>query len=848
MRFSQTIYRLLLRLYPRDFREEYGDQMLLDFRDYAHERPFAAWVVAGRDALLNAPGEHARLLAQDLRYTLRTWKRAPTLPAFALLTLMLGIGAVTAAFSLVRGVILKPLPYLEPGRLVRIFESSEERGYPQFSASVPNFLSWRERVRSLDLAAYSGMSFTVTGEGEPERLEALACTSSFAPLLGVRMTLGRWFTPLEEQEGHHRVIVLSDAFWRSRFGGAQSALGRSMTLNGASYTIVGVAPPGFRFTTEPGLWTSKILDPGEDRGNHYITVIGRLRPGVSIGQARAEMEAIALDLERQFPKSNKTWTTHISPLDEWMVDRRVRSSLVMLLGATFLVLLIGCANVANLLLARAAARESEFAIRTALGAGAVRLARQLLTESALLSLAGGLLGVAASWWIMQASRSWLADFVPRAEELALDKTVLAFALGVALLTGLAFGMAPAWYVFGRRLAGSLQQAGRSLSSASHSLLRRGLVVAQISLAVVLLIGAALLLQSFSRLQQVPLGFDADTLVTARVALPRAKYLGPRFGQAAVAIAEALRSTPGVLSASGATGIPFSPIGDSSMSSGADFNDTRSRWVEPKYFETMSIPLIKGRHFSSTDGPESGLKVILSEEMARRLFREENPIGRTLRVDTGAQFEVVGVVGDVRLRQLSEPPQRIAYFPTTQGGSWPNLHLVVRTRLSLTETAEVLRRRIREIDPHLPVFDIAPMRERVQDSSRPAQLQTGLVTGFGLVALTLGALGVYAVVAFLVRSRTREIAVRQALGAPPRRVMALILGEGLRLTFFGIALGLAGAFVTTRVLADQLFGIHPLDAPTFGAVPLVLAVVALVACYFPARRAAAIDPMSALRTE
>jgi len=662
------------------------------------------------------------------------------------------------------------------------------------------------------------------------------------------MTLGRWFTPPEEQDGQHRVIVLSDGFWRARFGGDQRVLGRVLTLNGATYTIVGVAPPGFRFITEPSLWTPKILDPGENRGNHYITVIGRLRPGFTIAKARAELETIALDLERQFPESNATWTTRVSPLDEWMIDRHVRDSLLMLLGATVLMLVIACANVANLLLTRAAARQSEFSVRTALGAGAVRLVRQLLTESALLSVTGGLLGVGASWWIMQASRPWLKDFVPRAEELALDKTVLAFALGVSLLTGLAFGMAPVWHVFGRSLAESCQQTGRSLSSTPHGLLRRGLVVAQISLAVVLLIGAALLLQSLARLQQVPLGFDADTLVTARVALPRAKYLGPKYGQAAAAIAEALRSTPGILSASAATGIPFSNVGDSSMSSGEDFSSTSSRWVEHKYFETMSIPLIKGRHFLSTDGPDSGLKVILSEESARRLFGEDNPIGRTLRIDTGSRFEVVGVVGDVRLRQLSEPPQRIAYFPATQGGSWPNLHLVVKTRLSSTETAQVLRRRIREIDPNVPVFDIATMRERVGDSSRQAQLQTWLLTGFGILALTLGALGVYAVVAFLVRSRMRELAVRQALGAPPGRVMAMILGQGLRLTLVGVALGLAGAVATTRVLTDQLFGIGPLDTATFGVIPVLLAVVALAACYLPARRAAAIDPMSALRTE
>ena len=446
------------------------------------------------------------------------------------------------------------------------------------------------------------------------------------------------------------MIILSDAFWRSRFGAAESALGRAITVNGAPYTIVGVAPPGFRFTTAPAFWTPKILNSGEDRGNHYITVIGRLKPGFNIGQARAEMETLARDLERQFPESNEAWTTRIVPLHEWMVDGQVQNSLLMLFGATILVLLIGCANVANLLLARAAARESEFAIRTALGAGAVRLARQLLTESTLLSLTGGLLGVAAGWWIMQASVPWLSDFVPRAEELVLDKTVLVFALGASVLTGLAFGMAPVWYLFGRRLAGSLKQAERLVSPASHHLLRNGLVVAQISLAVVLLIGAGLLLQSLARLQRVSLGFDADRLVTARVALPRAKYLGPKFGQAAQVIAEALRSTPGILSASAATGIPFSQVGDSSLSSGEAFISTSSRRIEPEYFRTMSIPLRKGRYFSPTDRPESGLKVILSEETARRLFGEDNPIGRKLPLEPGSQLEVIGVVGDVRLRK------------------------------------------------------------------------------------------------------------------------------------------------------------------------------------------------------
>jgi predicted permease len=765
-------------------------------------------------------------------------------------TLMLGIGGATAVFSLVYGVILKPLPYAQPERLVRIFESSEKRGHSLFSASVPNYLSWRERVRSMELAALSGQNFTFHDDGEPERLTALAATAAFAPLLGESMALGRWFLPEEEQQGRHRVLVLGHDFWRRRFAQDRGVLGRPLLLNGAPYNIVGVAQPGFRFGADSGLWTPLIINPGEDRGNHYITVIGRLRPGYTIAQARAEMEAIARDLEREFPKTNETWTVRLTPLNEWMAGERAPAALLVLLAATVLVLLIACANIANLLLARAAAREKEFAIRAALGAGAGRLARQLLTESVLLALCGGIAGMAAGWWIVSASRLWLAEFVPRAAEVTLDWAVLAFALGSTLLTGVAFGMAPVWHAFRRRLAKPLTQASRTTASHLRSRLRNGLVVAQMALATVLLIGAGLLLQSFIRLQYVSPGFETDNLLTARVALPRVKYNGAKFGVAAAAISESLRAAPGIAAASSATGIPFGIGGDSSTSltAGAGFTSASSRWVERGFFETMAIPLLRGRPFGPGDHSDGSPKVILSREMARALFGDSDPVGRQLRAETGKAFEVIGVAGDVRLRRLSEAPQRIAYFPIAQTGFWPNLNVVIRTNGHPDAAVAALRQSVRTVDPALPIFDIAPVDQRIDDSARQTRLETSLLAAFGTVALLLGALGVYGVLAFLVGRRTQELGVRKALGARNWQLVAMVMSQGMRMAVWGAVIGTTAAYGATQLLTGLLYGVGPRDQATFAAAPLLLAVVALLASYLPARAAAAVDASVALRSE
>ncbi len=796
-------------------------------------------------------------LIQDLRYAIRMLARSPGFTIAGLLALCLGIGANTAMYSIVHAVMLRPPNVREPDRLVRVYESNQTLNRLTWSASVGNYLSWREQARSLDLAAFQPYSASLTQDGEPERLEGMATTSSYFRVLGMTMRMGRWFQDEEERAGRHRVIVLSERLWATRFGQDPSVVGRRLFLNGEPFSVVGIAPEGLNIPTASDLWVPLVIDPEASRENRQYTVIGRLRPGFTAQQAQAEMSSVAGALERQFPESNQGWTVFLLPLMRWLVPPEIRTALLVLLAAVSMVLLIACANVANLLVARAEARRKEIAIRVAMGAGASRISQQLLTESLLLSLTGGALGVAFGYAIVAVARPSLTEIVPRAAEISIDPTVLGFALAVSVTTGLLFGLTPILQLGKMRNPDALHQAGRTSHSEPRTRLRAVLVIAQLSLATLLLIGAGLLLQSFARLQAVSLGLDPDFVLTARISLPRARYAGgDTIAGLLSRLTEGLKSAPGVQAAGVSNGIPLGPgstIGgtaaavgalDAGMGQPASFG---WRSVDAGYFAALRIPVLRGRVFGSEDSGKRPV-FLLSQQAALNLYGSVDPVGRRLRLND-AVGEVIGVVGDVRMRSMADPPERVIYVPVSQGGRFSVFAVFVRTRVGSPDTAaSLIREKLREIDSAVPAYGFRAMNDWVGASSARTRIRTWVLALLAMVALALGMIGVYGVVAYLVTLRRHEFGVRLALGAQPGSLLRLVLGQGLGLAATGIAIGLVGALLLTRVLGAMLFAVSTHDPLTFLSVAILLFVAVLTACYAPARRAARIDPGAALRAE
>lgn len=858
MKLSERIYRFLLRSYPADFRHEYGNEMSILFRERVRENRLAAFIQVVRDLLLHAPQEHWHMLRQDLGYAFRTWRQAPTLPVIALLALALGIGANTAIFSIVHAVLLRPLPVQEPGRLVRLFETNPGRDLWTFTASVPNYLSWTEQSRTLDFAAFSPQALTWTGEGDPERLDGMAATASLLPVLGVSVAQGRWFTPEEQQLGQHQVVVLSHALWVRRFGGQTDAVGRKVIFNTAPYTVIGVARPDLRVPAAPDIWVPLIIDHAHaGRGNHYITAIGRLRPGFTIQQAQDDMVSLASELGRQFPETNKEWSIRMVPLLDWMVDEQIRTALIVLLAAVAMVLLIACANVANLLLVRAASRGKEIAIRAALGAGAVRISRQLLTESLLLSLAGGAAGLLAAYGAAAIARRSLIDIVPRAAEISVDLNVLLFALGLALFTGLVFGLAPLWQLRGKHGFENLKETGRTSQAAPRSRTRTVLVIGQVSLAALLLIVTGLLVQSFVYLGRTSLEMDPEHVLTAQVALPYVRYGNGRAAAETLSrLTASIASAPGVAAAGFSSVIPLGPGADTSMGAAVgdggaapqDFIQCGWRIVSPGFFQTLKIPVLRGRIFSSEDTPESRRVFVINREAARIFYGEQDPVGRPLRMENGWVGEVIGVVGDVRMGDISEPPSPSVYFLPSQVGRMPVYAILVRMQGDPESAAGLIRERLKEIDPNLAAYAIQPMWKFVEDNSATARIGSWVMSLFAGIALCLGMIGIYGVISYLVALRRQEYGVRLALGARPGDLLKLVLRQGLGLALPGIVLGLSAALFLSRPLEKLLFGISAWDPQTYMVVAGLLGAAALAACYAPARRAARVNPLTALRAE
>jgi putative ABC transport system permease protein len=811
-------------------------------------------------------------LGQDVRQGLRTMAKNPGFTLLAMLTLAIGIGANTAIFSVVNAVLLRALPYPDSGRLVTLLDINDRTGDPQFALCYPDFEDLRAQSRTLESAAvYNDDTATLTGIGEPLHLHNGVVSAALFQVLGVSPTLGRSFLPEEDNPGT-RVTILSDRFWRERFGADPSVIGRSLTLNGHSYTVVGVLPPGFQFPldSEPrDLWTTiavyRVSEDGdkpmtEQRGAHWLGGVARLKPGVPLTQANAEFAGISAALAKQYPDTNKHLSLRAQPtLDALVGD--ARPALWILLGAVGLVLLIACANVANLLLARSTVRQREIAVRAAMGASRARLIRQLLTESVLLALAGAIPGVLLAAWATRVLSTLPSLQIPRLAQAAVDWRALLFTLAASLATAAVFGLVPAIHAARFSLTGALREGSRgSGQSARHARLRSALVVFEVSMALLLLIGSGLLLRSLVSIFRVQPGFDPQGTIAFDLDLPGTRYGKPeQSAQFFRDLLPRLNALPGVVSASAVMPLPFS---DNSMGTSfaiegrpvpkSEQPGTQFRSIGLEYFRTMRIPLIAGRTFTAADTRTSAPVVIINQTLARKFFPNENPIGKRIKPgvsDTGDSVmrEIVGVVGDVRHRRLWRAPDPESYVPYDQvavGG----MTMVVRAAADPQALMPVIRNEVKRADAELPLYNVRTLEEYVSGSVAQRRFTALLLGIFAGVALLLAAVGLYGVMSYGVAQRTHEIGVRVALGAESGDVLRLVIGQGLRLTLLGVVLGWLGALGVSRFLSGLLYGIAGDDPVTFAGVAAVFVAVALVACYVPARRAMRVDPLVALRYE
>ena len=806
-------------------------------------------------------------VAQDMRYALRMFGKNPAFTLIAVIALALGIGANSAIFSVVDAILLRPLPFKNPERLVMIWENATHLGFPKNTPSPANFLDWQKQSTVFEgMAAFAERSFNLTGAGEPERLDGRRVSANLFDVLGVTAIVGRTFVPQEDQPGT-KVAILDEGLWKRRFGGNPGVIGQAITLNGESYTVVGVVRSTVRLPSF-GKWRDQLWVPlafpaeeAAGRGNHFLEVIARLKAGVTLAQAQAEMQTIMARLAQEYPVYNTRIGAVVRPLHEEIVGD-IKPALLILLGAVVFVLLIACANVANLLLARAAVRQKEIALRLALGADRARLTKQLLVESITLSLLGGMVGLGFAY----AGLNMLSRFVPpeimQVQAIAINGKVLVLTLTVAIITGLIFGLAPAAQTSHLDLNDTLKEGGRdSGGGVRGKRLRSTLVITEIAVSFILLIGAGLLINSFMHLRSLDPGFRADHLLTLTVDLSELKY--PDTQRRVAFFDEVLRRVrelPGVRSAAAAGNLPFTYNGDSmniAVEGTPDpapdqWPDVIYRTIGPGYFATMGIPLVRGRDFNDQDTLNNTLTVVVSEKTAQQYWPNENPIGK--RIKPGATTSkspwrtIIGVVKDVRQNDFIAEPKMQMYFSFRQLQSMTANALVVRTNVDPLSLATSVRNAIWSVDKDEPVSNIDSMEHIVAGAVARQRFSMLLLSIFAGLALVLGAVGIYGVMSYSVAQQTREIGIRIALGATRSDVLTMTVINGLKLVGFGLLFGLMIAFALTRVMASLLFGISATDPVTFVSIAFVLLGVALLASYVPALRATRIDPMIALRAE
>jgi len=805
---------------------------------------------------------------QDVRYGVRMLLKAPTLTAVALMTIAFGIGANTAIFSLVDAILLRPLPYPNPQQLV--VAGTHQRGSSEIELiSTADFLTWRDHQQSFDQVAVVdriSSSFALSGMGQPEQIPGVRVSANFFSVFGVAPLKGRGFLREEDGPGAAGVVVISEQFWRDHLGSDPNVLNRTLTLDGEPHTIVGVMPSDFHFPTRRpvALWAIRRLNPPLARPPYSLLPLGRLKMGVSVRQAEAEFNQIVAQVTAQYPDSVDL-VGEMRPMKEWMVSD-VSTPLLVLLGAIGLLLLIVIVNVANLLLARATARQSEMALRMALGASRGRIVRQLLTESTVLSLLGGVLGVLLAFIAVRAFLIFGPGHMPRLEEVRINPGVLLFAFVICVGGGILFGLAPALETSRPSLSGSLKETSRSSSSASAHRTHRVLLVFEVGLALVLMIGSGLLIRSFVRLSSVSPGFQSDHVLTAAISLS-SKYSDPpqilRFWREFL---EKVKVLPGVKAVGITTSLPpnLLQITNPFTVEGQSYDRQRAPQlaeemiVSPEYFRALGVPLIKGRFFSPSDkveGDKDPLIVIINETMAKQYFGDNDPIGRRIQTgdpDPRAPWEtIVGVVGNVKYSGLDSGPGPTIYAPYNEAGwvLWSReMYLVVRGSRNAPDLAPAIRAQLAGLDSSVPLAQVRTMEELIDESLVQERFRTWLISGFAALALLLSAIGLYALISYSVSQRTREIGVRVALGAQRGHVLRMVLSEGMQLLAVGLLIGLVGSFWATRIIRSLLYSTSTTDALSFLATSLTLIAVALLACYVPARRASKVEPMVALRYE
>jgi putative ABC transport system permease protein len=857
------LYRGILWLYPAEFRAEYGRELCLVFKDRWREerslsRLLLVWFHAVLGILTEAPREHCQMIMQDLRYALRIMRKDALVTAAAITILALGIGSTTLVFSLANGLLIRPLPYPEPGRLVAVTEYSPTDPSEARAINFLNYLDIRARARSFeDIGVYYGDDFAIRGEGDAERVYVGQVTDGVFRVLRVPPLLGRFFTREDDLPKAPKVVVLSEELWQRRYGRDPKILGHVIDTGGERYTVVGVMPADFHFPDRMEAWLPIQMDPAKAaRTDYFMRSVARLKPGVSIAQATSEAHSLLEQIHRENPAANNGWHAHAVPIRDFVAGN-YRTAVITLLAAVGLLLLIACANVSNLLLVKASARVREMALRTALGASRRRIARQLLSEGILLGLAGGALGVVLAYLGIPALLALIPVDLPRWMNFSVDHRVLGFALAVSLLTSLVFGVAPAFGLFGGNLTDTLKEGGRGGSAGlRQKLLRNGLVVGEVALSVTLLTGAGLMVRSFLALRSQNLGFRSEKVLSLDVGYPQKRYPdGPQARALLDQLTSEVAALPGVTSAAFASGVPLNDgWGRIYTIQGRpvplkDMRFVNHVVVTPGYFRTLGIPLLKGRDFTAADYDTPHI-VIVSESFVKKNWPGENAIGKRVRFGPPVKNEpwhtVVGVVADSRHGQLKGEDRPNVYLPLSPEFSLGSL--LVRTSVDPLQLVKTIRDRVVSTDHDIDVSHVFSLEQVVDRVAWRERFFTVLFGGFAVLALVLAAVGLYATLSYTVSLHTHEIGVRMALGASASRVRNMVIRQGLALAGSGLVIGILAALALTRLLKAQLYEISPMDPASYLIAPVVLMLVALLAASEPTRRATQVDPIIALRHE